>query len=143
VIIVDVNVLIFAYNEDAPQHEKARRWLESALSGVEPIGLPWAVVHGFLRITTNTPAVNPPLPMMDAVAIVEEWLSSPAVTIIEPGPGYWSAFRQLLAIARIQGALVSDAHIAALAIEHDATVCSTDRDFRSFPGVRVINPLMA
>lgn len=142
-IIVDVNVLIFAYNADAPQHDKARGWLEQALSGSEPIGLPWAVVHGFLRITTNTPAIKPPFPMTDAVAIVEEWFSSPTVTLIEPGPRYWPIFRQLLADAKVEGTLVSDAHIAALAIEHDATVCTTDRDFRGFTGVRVINSLAA
>lgn len=140
-IIVDVNVLIFAYNEDAPQHERARKWLGEALSGSEPIGLPWAVIHGFLRITTNTPAVNRRFAISDAVAIVSEWFTSPAVTLVEPGPRYWAIFRELLVDRKIDGALVSDAHIAALAIENRASVCSTDRDFRRFPGLRVINPL--
>lgn len=140
-IILDVNVLIFAYNEDAPQHQRAREWVERALSGAETIGLPWAVVHGFLRVTTNTPAIQPPLAMSEAVAIVEEWFTSAAVTLIEPGPRYWTIFRQLLVDAGVEGALVSDAHIAALAIENNASVCTTDRDFRGFPRLHVINPL--
>jgi toxin-antitoxin system PIN domain toxin len=142
VIVVDVNVLIFAYNADAPQHERVRRWLEGALSGSERIGIPWAVLHGFLRITTNTPAIKPPFLTTDAVAIVEEWFSSPAVTVVEPGPRYWSIFRTLLVDAQVKGALVSDAHIAALAMENDASVCTTDRDFRGFTGLRLINPLL-
>jgi toxin-antitoxin system PIN domain toxin len=141
VIIVDVNVLIFAYNEDAPQHERAREWLKRALSGSEVIGLPWAVIHGFLRITTNTRAVKPPFPMSEAVAIVEEWFTSGLVTLVEPGPRYWPILRNLLAARGVDGPLVSDAHIAALAIENDAAVCSTDRDFARFQEIRLINPL--
>jgi uncharacterized protein len=141
VIIVDVNVLIFAYNADAPQHERSRAWLQSAFSGAEAVGLPWAVIHGFVRITTNTPAVQPPLAIDEALAIVEEWFTSAAVTSVEPGPRYWAIFRDLLLDHSVQGKLVSDAHIAALAIENNATVCSTDRDFRRFAGLRVINPL--
>jgi len=140
-IIVDVNVLIFAYNADAPQHEKSRDWLERALSGSEAIGLPWAVVHGFLRITTNSPAVQPAFSIEEALAIVDEWFTSPAATVVEPGPRYFSIFRNLLVDGQVEGALVSDAHIAALAVENDAAVCSTDRDFRDFP-VRLINPLV-
>lgn len=97
---------------------------------------PW-----FLRITTNTPAIQPPFKIAEAIAIVQEWFKSPAVSIIEPGPRYWQLFRDLLTVGQVEGALVSDAHIAALALENGATVCSTDRDFRRFPGVRVINPL--
>ena len=141
-IIVDVNVLIFAFNVDSPQHERARDWLEQALSGSEAIGLPWAVIHGFLRITTGTPAVRPPFQIEEAVAIISECFRSSAVTLVEPGLRYWSIFRGLLIDQKVQGRLVSDAHIAALAIENDASVCSTDRDFVDFPGVRVINPLV-
>jgi toxin-antitoxin system PIN domain toxin len=141
VIIVDVNVLIFAYNADAPQHERSRKWLQAAFSGSEVVGIPWAVIHGFLRITTNTPASQPPFTIDEAVAIVDEWFQSPAVSVIEPGPRYWALFRELLVDGQVEGALVSDAHIAALAIENGATVCSTDRDFASFPSLRVINPL--
>ena len=140
-IIVDVNVLIFAFNEDAPQHEKAREWLERALSGSEALGFPWAVIHGFLRITTMTPAVRPPFRIEHALGIIDECFSSAAVTLVEPGPRYWPIFRKLLLDRDIHGKLVSDAHIAALAIEHDASVCSTDRDFGKFPNLRVINPL--
>jgi uncharacterized protein len=140
-IIVDVNVLIFAYNFDAPQHERSRAWLQRAFSGSEVIGLPWAVIHGFLRITTNTPAIQPPFKIDDAVAMVDEWFTSPAVKLVEPGLRYWSVFSALLRDQQIEGQLVSDAHIAALAIENDAAVCSTDRDFGLFTGLRVINPL--
>lgn len=140
-IIVDVNVLIFAYNFDAPQHERSRAWLEGVFSGSEVIGIPWAVIHGFLRITTNTPAIRPPFKIDDAVAMVDEWFASPAVKLVEPGLRYWSVLRTLLCDQQIEGQLVSDAHIAALAIENDAAVCTTDRDFGLFPGLRVINPL--
>lgn len=137
-IIVDVNVLIYAFNADAPQHERAREWLERALSGSEVIGVPWAVIHGFLRITTNT---RIGLPMNEALAIVNEWFRSAAVTLVEPGARYWSILQGFLVDGRNDRELVSDAHLAALAIENNASVCSTDRDFDRFTGLPIINPL--
>lgn len=140
-IVVDVNLFVYAYNERSEQHARARRWLQSALAGSLPVGLPWAVIHGFLRLVTDGRIVGKPLPLTAAIAIVDTWRGEPRVRIIEPGPRYWSLLRELAQRVPVAGALVSDAHLAALAMEHDATFYTTDRDFRRFTGLRVINPL--
>jgi toxin-antitoxin system PIN domain toxin len=140
-IVVDINVLIYAYNAGAPEHPKARAWIENAFSASDPLFVPWAVVHAFLRLTTKARLLMRPFTIEEAVAIVEEWFSSGAVLLIEPGPRYWSVLRELVTRSNIVGDLVADAHIAALALERNATVCTADRDFQRFPGVRVINPL--
>ncbi len=140
-ILVDANLLIYAYNSSTELHEPARSWLEGTLSGHVPVRLAWSTVHAFLRLTTH-PAVFPqPLDMSDAVAIVESWLAQPVVGIVEPGSAYGSILRDLLRHAQVRGALVMDAHLAALAIEHGATLHTTDRDFRRFEGLQVTNPL--
>lgn len=140
-IVVDVNILIYAYNAGAPQHRVARQWVENAFTGGEHIGLPWAVAHAFLRLTTDGPSMTKPFSIEEASAIVEDWLGAPAVTMLSPGVRYWPILRDLIIGNGLRGSLISDAHIAALAIEHDASVCTTDRDFRRFANVRVINPL--
>jgi uncharacterized protein len=110
--------------------------------GAEPVRIPWSAALSFLRITTDARFVAVPFDATEATAIVDAWLTSPAVEIIEPGPRYWSILRSLLLAGNIRGPLVSDAHLAALAIEHDATLYSTDGDFRRFAGLRVVNPLV-
>ena len=141
-IVVDVNILIYAYDAGAPEHPKARAWIEDAFSGSgDPLLVPWAVVHAFLRLTTKTRLLAHPFTIEQALTIVEEWFGSGAVLPVEPGPRYWSILRSLAIDANAVGDLVADAHIAALALENDAEICTADRDFHRFPGVRVLNPV--
>jgi len=141
VIVVDINVLIYAYGSDFSQHSKARAWVESAFSSAEPVRIPWAVVHAFLRLMTKGKILANPLTIAEAVSIVNEWFTSGATSLIDPGPRYWDVLQELLMSSNVRGDLVADAHIAALAIENDAVVCTADRDFDRFPGVRVFNPV--
>jgi uncharacterized protein len=142
VILVDANLLIYAHNVGVPQHEAARRWFSDALSAGDDVALPWAVIHTFLRLATAGLAFAKPLSMQQALLVVDNWLAAPGVTIVEAGPRYWQILRKLCIDARIRGKVLSDAHLAALAIEQDATMCTTDADFRRFPGLRVLNPLV-
>ena len=140
-ILVDANLLIYAVDSDAPRHRPARRWLETTLSGTTAVGLPWIVVLAFLRVTTRSGILRRPLPVDAALAYVDEWLAQPFVTAVAPGPRHWPILRNLLVHTGLGGNLSSDAHLAALAIELGATVCSTDHDFGRFPGVTHLDPL--
>ena len=135
VILVDANVLIYAIDSDSPHHVAARRWLEHALSATTPIGLAWTVILAFLRLTTRAGILRHPLPPERAVAFVDEWLDQPYVRTVGPGEAHWTILRQLLRQAGMAGNLASDAHLAAIALELGASVCSTDADFERFPGV--------
>jgi toxin-antitoxin system PIN domain toxin len=141
VILVDANVLIYAIDADSPHHRPARRWLEEALSGTKPIGLAWIVILAFLRLTTRSGILKNPLPPEHATAFVDEWLAQPYVSAVGPGQGHWTILRKLLRDSGTAGNLTSDAHLAAIALELGATVCSTDTDFGRFPGVERISPL--
>jgi toxin-antitoxin system PIN domain toxin len=140
-ILVDANVLLYAYDPSTPQHDVARRWLEEVLSKPEPVLLPWNCLLAFLRLATNPRVWQQPLSVPEAVAIVDEWLALPNVTVPSPGERHWSILRGLLPEAQCRGPLVMDAHLAALAIEHGATLCTNDRDFSRFPQLRLFNPL--
>ena len=140
-ILVDVNLLIYAYDDASEFHEAAKLWLERTLSDVIPVKLSWATIHAFLRLTTH-PAVHfRPLTMRQAIQIVESWLARPAVGILEPSTSYWTILRRLLSDAQVRRSFVSDAHLAALAIEHGAVLHSADRDFLRFDGLQVVNPV--
>ena len=140
--LVDANVLIYAYNEAALQHRRAKIWLSRALSSTTPLYLPWSGIQAFVRIITNDRLFDPPLSPEQAIAVVESWLASPNAQVVEPGPRYWQILRTLLITHDIRGADVSDAHLAALAIEHDLTLFSADADFRRFRELRLVNPLV-
>jgi len=140
-ILIDANILIYAYNSSANEHAAARAWLEEAFSNDEQISLPWSVIHAFLRLMTSGRVLPVPVAMEIVVGIVEEWLSLPHVLALEPGPRYFEIFRRHLVDGQVRGNLVNDAHLAALATEYDATVCTADSDFSRFDGLRVINPL--
>lgn len=140
-IVLDANVLLYAYNPSFAQHERARRWLEAAFAGTSPIGLPWATILAFLRVGTNPRAFPEPLSTDEAVSIVSGWLAHPTVATVEPGERHWDILRGLLGAVRARGAEVTHAHLAALAIEHGAVLCTTDRGFAAFPGLRVLDPL--
>lgn len=140
-LIVDANVLIYAVNRRSPDHGRAKRWLSSALIGGESVGFGWTVLLAFLRITTLPGALSKPLPIGAASAVVESWLSTPPAMIVEPTARHLALVVELLENAGTGGNLVADAHLAALALEHDATVVSFDRDFARFEGVRLLRPV--
>jgi toxin-antitoxin system PIN domain toxin len=141
VILVDANVLIYAIDADSPHHNAARRWLEDTLSGTTPVGLAWIVILAFLRLTTRSGILKRPLPPERAMAFVDKWLAQPYVRTVSPGEGHWAILRKLLRDSGTAGNLTSDAHLAAVALEIGASVCSTDADFGRFPGVERISPL--
>ena len=140
-IIVDINLLIYAVNEDASNHKKAKAWLESAVSGTETVGLPWIVLLGFLRLTTRTGLFHKPLTVNAAFDLIDAWLQQPSVTVPEPTARHLQTMRDLVSSLGTAGNLTTDAHLAALAIEHGAELCSTDNDFGRFNRLRWRNPL--
>lgn len=139
--IVDANILLYAYNSDAQHHHAARRWIVDSFNDSEPVGLPWISLLAFLRISTNPRAYPNPLAIERAQAIVEEWLQHPIVFIPQPEHRHWKILSDLLIHDQVRGPLVTDAHLAALAIEHGATLFSTDRDFARFSSLKFVNPL--
>jgi toxin-antitoxin system PIN domain toxin len=140
-IIIDANLLIYAYNAADPHHDPSRRWFESALQSTEPVGLAWLVVLAFLRIVTSPRSMPLPLPWSQACGFVDEWLEQPVVEIVQPTPRHWTLLRDFIQTGQAPGNLTSDAHLAALAIEHGATLYSTDQDFSRFAGLKFVNPL--
>jgi len=143
VILLDSNLLLYAFDAGAKRHAGARSWLEGVLNDAEPVGLAWAVLLAFIRIGTNPAALSQALSLEEATAIVSDLLERPTITLVHPGEQHWVLFRRLLMDAQARGDLVTDAHLAALAIEHGAMLCTTDRDFARFPGLRWQNPLEA
>ncbi len=141
--LLDLNILLYATNTQAPQHARAARWLAETLRGEEPVALPWVVVLGFLRLATNARVFAAPLTVAQACATVDAWLAQPAVTPLAPGDDHWRVLRRLLLEAGTAGNLTTDAHLAALAIEHAAELCSTDSDFARFRSLQWLNPLAA
>ena len=139
-IIVDANVLLYAYNVASEHHARCRDWLEATLSGTEPVGLPWQTVLAFIRIATHPRVFQRPLPAHEAIAVVDEWFACPQVTVVEPSGGYWALLKRQLVDAQVTGALVTDAALAALALEHGAKLCTTDRDFTRFRGLKLSSP---
>jgi toxin-antitoxin system PIN domain toxin len=141
VILPDVNLLIHAYNTESAKHERARAWWEGLLNGAAPVGLSWASMLGFIRITTHRQVLAHPLPVGTACGHVREWLGQPVVTLVEPGHRHAEILFGLLESVGTAGNLTTDAHLAALAIEHQAELHSTDADFARFPGLRWFDPL--
>ncbi len=141
-ILIDVNVLIYAYNEDAPLHNEARAWLDRQLNDAI-VGLPWSVLTGFLRVSTNPRVMPVPLTAEKAIERIDAWLDLDNVHVPEPTDNHWPVLSRLLLRAGTAGNLTSDAHLAAIAIEHGALVCSADNDFNRFQGVQFHNPFEA
>ncbi|MGH9315793.1 MAG: TA system VapC family ribonuclease toxin, partial [Thermoanaerobaculia bacterium] len=133
--LLDANILLYAYDRSAKEHDRARSWLEDALSSPRPVRLAWATILAFLRIGTDPRALFEPLTMADATAIVGGWLAQPHVALLEPGDRHWEILQSLLQAGQARSRLVMDAHLAALAIEHGATLCTNDRDFARFPNL--------
>jgi toxin-antitoxin system PIN domain toxin len=141
VILVDVNLLIYATSVRAKQHDAARDWLEARLNGISRVGLPWAALLGFLRIATNRRAFSDAISMATAWGQVEAWLGCDPVWIPQPTDRHVAVLGTLLTQPGVHGDLISDAHLAALAIEHGLTLCSTDGDFARFRELKWQNPL--
>jgi len=141
VIIPDLNLLVYAYNVADPRHAAARAWWEGCLNGDEPVGLAWVTLLGFVRLTTHRHVLVAPLSVDTAAGIVEEWLEQPAVRVLVPGRNHSQFCLGFLRKLGVAGNLTTDAHLAALAMEYQAELCSTDSDFARFSGVRWCNPL--
>ena len=139
--ILDANLLLYAYNADAPQQSAAARWLEKLLDSGEDVALPWVTVWAFIRIATNSRIWANPLSVQQVFAIVEEWIAQPRVVLLQPGPQHAEILKQLIIQFSVTGPLVTDAVLAALALENGALLASTDQDFRRFPELRWTNPL--
>lgn len=141
-ILVDANILIYASNAEADQHAESRDWLDAKLNGAAPVALPWLSLLAFLRIATNPRAFRTPLSMATAWQQVSIWLSAETVWTPEATERHAAVLGPLLSLPGVYGNLVPDAHLAALAIEHGLTLCSTDGDFARFPGLAWQNPLV-
>ncbi len=139
--ILDANLLLYAVNAEAPQHARARTWLEEVLAGSETIGFAWTVLLAFVRLSTRAAVFPRPLTAQDSLDLIEVWLRQPCSTIVHPRERHLRILRDLIAPLGTGGNLASDAHLAALAIEHGAELCSCDSDFSRFPGLRWRNPL--
>ena len=139
--VVDANLLLYAIDRRSPRHRAARSWLESQLSGEEPVAFAWIVLLAFARLSTNPVVFERPLSPDRAFDVVDRWLAQPCAVIVHPGDRHTAVVRHLLKPLGTAGNLVNDAHLAALAIEHGAELHSCDADFSRFSGLRWINPL--
>jgi toxin-antitoxin system PIN domain toxin len=140
-VIVDANVLLYARNDADRRHRAARAWLEDALNGSTRVGLPWWSLSAFVRIATNARAFPSPLSAEEAAVQVEEWLDAPRAWLPEPTAQFRDVFTSLIRSHDVRGPLVTDAQLAALAIDHGVPVVSTDADFARFSSVEWLNPL--
>ncbi|HEY5056125.1 MAG TPA: TA system VapC family ribonuclease toxin [Acidobacteriaceae bacterium] len=140
-IVIDANILLYAYDVDSPRYQAARTFLEGALSGVEPVGIPLTCVSAFLRISTQRGALHTPYSIEEAAGFVDEWLALPHVRLMIGGERHWPIFRRMLLDGHAPGRLVTDAEIAALTIEYGGELQTNDRGFARFPGLRWRNPL--
>ena len=141
-IVPDINLLVYAHNSQSRQHEAARKWWEDLLNGTGTVGLPWATILGFIRIATNPKILDNPLDVSSACTRVRSWLARPQTALIHPGDRHADILFDLLEEAGSAGNLTTDAHLAALAIEHQAELHSTDADMVRFRGLRWTNPLV-
>ncbi len=139
----DVNLLLYGIDEDSPRHQAARAWVETLFGGTETVALAWAVMLAFVRLTTKPQVMARPFTVEEALDIVEGWLARPNVVVVHPTDRHARILRELLAPLGTGGNLTTDAHLAALSIEHGAELCSSDADFSRFPGVRWQDPLRA
>ena len=140
-IIPDINLLIYAHDREAPLHQPSAQWWSNLMDNDAAVALPWAVILGFVRLTTARSVAKLPLEPSQSIEIVESWLDQPNVEILEPGPRHLAILRQLLVAIGVAGNLTTDAHLAALAIENQCELHSNDRDFGRFPGLRWHNPV--
>ena len=140
-IVPDINILVHAYNSDSPRHALARAWWEQTLARPRPVGMAWVTVLGFIRIMTHRGILGNPMTVVDVIRRVRAWLSHPRLQVLTPGEQHGEILFRLLEQLGTAANLTTDAHLAALAIEYQAELASTDTDFARFPGLRWFNPL--
>jgi uncharacterized protein len=141
--MLDANILLYAYDRGSVHHEPCREWLERAFNDDEQLALPWQTLLAFVRLSTNSRVVPNPISGEGACEVVSSWLAYPNVTVPNPAEEFWERFCAQVTEAQVKGPLVTDAALAALALEHGAVLCTTDKDFRRFRGLRLENPLEA
>ena len=140
-ILIDANLLLYAYDPHSSRHAASKTWLEATLSGSQLVRFAWTTLWAFLRISTNPRVYERPLSIAEAEQVVASWLAQPVVGILDPGERHWEILRRLLTSGQAGGPLVTDAVLAAVAIEHGATLYTTDRDFARFAELRWTNPV--
>ena len=140
-IVPDINLLVYAYNLDAPHHTVARAWWKKQMEGTKSVGLTWAVCLGYLRLMTNRKILKTPLEAREALAHIDSWFARPQVQILQPGPRHLQILNSFAQQGLMSSLLVTDAHLAAVAIETQGELHSNDTDFGRFPGLRWHNPL--
>jgi toxin-antitoxin system PIN domain toxin len=140
-MLVDANLLIYAVDTTSPFHARAHTWLTERLNGPRRVGIPWESLTAFLRLTTNPRVLSRPLTAAESWRLVRAWLDSDVAWIPQPTSAHAGVLEQLLLRHHLTGALVADAHLAALAVQHGLTVCSADSDFARFPEIVWRNPL--
>jgi hypothetical protein len=139
-ILPDVNILVYAYRDDSPDHDRHRSWLNDLINGNEAYGVSDLVLSGVLRIVTNSRIFAKPTPLSDALAFAERIRSQPHCVVVTPGPRHWELFTSLCQAAGARGNLIPDAYLAALAIESGSEWITTDGDYARFPGLRWRHP---
>lgn len=139
-IVIDANMLLYAYDENDPRHAAASPWFQTQMSETVEIGLSLVAILAFLRISTDHRVFRQPRPVATALAIVDSWLAHPNVRLLEPTRRHWTTLRDVAAGGQARGPQLMDAHLAALAIEHGATLATADRGFARYPGLRTIDP---
>ncbi|HEX9865585.1 MAG TPA: type II toxin-antitoxin system VapC family toxin [Acidimicrobiia bacterium] len=140
-ILVDANILLYAEDSLSPHHQLARSWWDEQLSGSGPVCLSWVVLAAFIRIGTNPRVFAHPLSLVQVLRRVESWLDQPCTRVVQPTERHWVVFQQMLTSGQAVGNLVTDAHLAALSVEHGCELFSTDADFARFPKLKWKNPL--
>ena len=141
-IVLDANILIYAYDSACVENSRARAFVEGIFSGREPVGIPWQTISAFLRVQTNPRLPGDRFTTELAVQTIDEWMELPQVQLLVAGERHWTVFRQMLLEGAVRGPLVTDAELAALTIEHGGVLYTSDRDFARFPGLRWVNPLV-
>jgi len=141
VLIPDINLLIYAYDETSPFHTPSKKWLSQLLNGQNEVGIPLVCILGFIRLVSNHKIFEQPLTPAAACEITRSWLATPTAALLEPGPRHLQLLEKMLAGSHATSALTTDCHIAALAVEHQGIIHSNDLDFKRFEGLRCVNPL--
>jgi uncharacterized protein len=141
VIVLDANILLYAYDADSDKHAKARAWVEEVFSVASPVGLPWQTLSAFMRIVTNPRLTGKRFTPVEVAYLVDQWVKQPNVRLLGPGDNHWSFLRQMIVDGQVRGPLITDAQLAALTIEYGGVLHTTDRDFSRFPGLRWKNPI--
>lgn len=140
-IVPDVNLLIYSYNSESRFHQQAKNWWESVVNSDELVGISWIAILGFARLVSNRKVVSSPISLQRAFEIAELWLEQENVQILNPSSAHIKILKKIVIASQVSSNLTTDAHLAALAIEHQATLFSNDSDFSRFPGLKWVNPL--